>query len=325
MIHPYRNKISWTGVFSGLIVGLVVFLASLNVGALVTSLLPLDLTGTGIAAVIWGFISVVAAAYVAGAVAMYVQNPEAKFHEVENTPEEIEYTTHRFRFDAKINGLVTGALVLILTTYFSVVGLASLFVNTAKVATVSVATTTAATAGAATGVASLDEVKNYFSHISANDVEKFIDQNVSGISGEQAFAVKNVVAAEFDQASKNLQATPFYNLPQVIKDEYFTLKNNLSGITFRNNLIASGLTVDEANRTIIALNRYMNELQAQVQQTIDKTVEYVKNMTIALTLTWILKAALILGFSVLGAISMAHTTHTREVEKKHPTQKKVRV
>lgn len=322
----YRNKISWSGVFAGLLVGLIVFIASLNVGALLTALLPLDLTGTGIMALIWTLISVIAAAFVAGAVSMFTQTPDAKVYSVESTDEDIEAVTHRFRYDAKINGLVTGALILLSTTYFAVSGLTALVTGASKAALATTVTATATTAGATAGVASIDEVRAYFANVSENDVRRFVDENIPGLSGQQAFAVTNAIRSEADRVANYVQAAPLDDLPETLKKGYVDLKNSLTGTLFRDKLMAEGLTLEQANDILVKTEQFVNEMQAKVQQAIDKTVEYIKNTTIVSTITWLITAALILGASVLGAMSMSHTTSSQELRKtSSPNSKKVRI
>lgn len=325
---PYRNKISWSGVFAGLIVGIVVFLASLNVGALLVSLLRLDFTGTGWLSLIWTILSVIAAAFVAGAVSMYTQTPDAKVYELESTPEEIDHVTHRFRFDAKLNGLVTGALILLATTYLALSGASALISGATKgiLATSAVATT--ATAGAATGLANVNDVQAYFANVSENDVQKFVADQLSGLNltEQQSNAVVNAVRSEFTRVANYVKAAPLYDLPDTLNKGYVDLKNSLSGYLFRDKLTAEGLSVQQANDVSAKTTTYVNSLQQKVTEAVNIAIDNLAKTTTASTLTWLLTAALILGASVLGAKSMEHTTTTTELKKVTPNNsKKVRV
>lgn len=323
MVHDFRNKISWSGIIAGLLVGLVVFIASANIGALVTALLPLDLTGTGIAAFIWTIISVLAAAYVAGMVTMYTRPADNKIVTVESTPEEIETTVHRFRKETKLHGFLTGVLIVLATSYFAATGLTAALTGAAKAAVAATTGTAAAAVGAGAGLSNVDDVRNYFSNISRTDVEEAIARQIPELNREQVTATANAVTSEFQRVGSYVQATPVYNLPDVLNKAYVDLKNSLSGQLFADKLKAEGLNQAQAEQVVVTVNNYTAQAEAKAKQAAQEAVEAAKKATVATTLTWLISSALIILASTLGAMSMAHTEDTHEAEKKNTTKKVV--
>lgn len=324
MYNNFRNKISWTGVFAGLAVGLLVFLATVNVGALITALLPLDLRGTGIMGTIWAILSVLLAAYVAGMVSMMTHNPEDRFVTVDDndSTNEVETTLHKFRYDSKMNGLITGTLIALATTYFAVSGLTNLVAGTLKTVAATTAATTTAAAGTAVAantntVPTIESVQAYFNNISRDDIAKAIAAQTPGLSEKQVTAATNAIYAETRRVGAYVQNAPIYEMPAQISRGYEDLKNSLNGNLFRDKLIAENLTVEEANQVVAVGNAYTNQLQAKVDETIRNATELAKKAIITGALTWLLTTAAILWASVLGARSMAHTEDTIDTRKKY--------
>lgn len=315
MIHHCKSKISWSGIIAGLLVGLVTFLATVNVGALITALLPLDLTGTGIAALIWTIISVLASAYVAGVVTMLARPVDSKAVTIESTEEEVETIVHRFRRETKLHGFLTGVLIVLATTYFAVSGLTSAVAGTAKAAIAATTGTAAATVGAGAGIASVDDVRAYFSNVSRTEIEEAISRQIPGIDRTQVTATANAIIAEFNRVGSYVQTAPLHALPDTLNKAYVDLKNSLSGQLFADKLMAEGLSQSQATEVVAAANAYIAQAEMKAKEAVDNAIKTAKQATIATTLTWLITTALILLASTLGAMSMAHTEDSHETKK----------
>lgn len=318
-----NTKISWSGVFAGLLVGTVLFFAVLQLGAFVTALLPLNVMGTGIAAIIWLAVGLFVSSYVAGMVCMFSRPADEKLVTIESTPEEVEATTHRFRKYTKIHGLLVGTLIIILTTLVSVTGLSALISGTLKTAAVTTGASAVATVGGIAGIASLEDVQAYVANISRSDLEKLIADQIPSLDQDQVEATVNTIYAEFEIAGRHLENAPVYNLPTQAEKAYNYLKHVFvdDQRVLSRKLQAEGLSEQEANQVIAVANQYASDLEKKMIELKDKAVALAKDATIYSTLSWMITAALILLAAVCGAMSMAHTETTHEAKR---TTKKVR-
>lgn len=328
-----KNKISWSGIISGLIVGLLLFVSTMMLGVLLMAWSNLDLIGTGgVLGLIWTALSLIGSSYIAGVVAMAVVQPDQKIITVEEDATEVETTVHRFRKEAKLTGLITGSLIVLLTTYLTASGVGAALTGASKIAGTTVAAV-GATAGAAgtagvVGLGSIDEIRNYVSSISRGDIENLVAENIEGLTPQQ---VSRVVTA-FEDIMKDSQMRikheySLRNLPAAVSKEYATIREELTAERLSKRLSDAGISEAEIKTVQSQIDRVVKRIElqlAQFEKDIERLVKQVEN-TIALTaLTWIISSILVLGATILGAMSMAHTEEEHETKKsmKKPMHRK---
>ncbi|PZM83597.1 hypothetical protein DLH72_03570 [Candidatus Gracilibacteria bacterium] len=317
MIKFEKSRVSWSSVFAGLLIATVMFIATLQIGALITAMLPLSLLGTSISAFIWLIISLLASAYVAGMFCMMTQNVDEKFVTIESTPEEIEATTHRFRKNTKIHGIVVGAAIVVITTFMSVTGLTAAISGLSNVLSITAKTTAVATVGGVAGIASIEDVQNYLQNVSQNDIEILLAKEIPELDKAQVSAVVDVVGKEFNKAGNYLASGAVYNLPENVGKAYNYIKyvfveNN--GV-FTKKLQNEGLTQAQSNQVVNVINKYISEVEAKIEELKKAAEEATRKTVIYATLIWLITSSLILIASVCGANSMNHTETTHQAKK----------
>ncbi|MCD0159637.1 hypothetical protein IHN57_20510, partial [Deinococcus sp. 6GRE01] len=72
------HRLSWRGVFAGMVMGLVTTFTIIALGTVITALTGLTLSGVGIAAAIWSGIAALVGAYVAGLTAVRAAAPATR-------------------------------------------------------------------------------------------------------------------------------------------------------------------------------------------------------------------------------------------------------
>lgn len=342
-----KNKISWSGIISGLIVGSVAFLATIALGAWIVSVSNLQLFATegGVAFFIWTALSLVVSSYIAGVVAMAVVQPDHKVVTVEEDSQEIETTIHRFRKEATLTGLITGSILVLLSTYFTVNGTIGALTAATKVAgtTASVAASTvgsvvstagtaglAGTAAAIAGV-SQEDINAVVDGFSRQNVEKLVADNVQGLNQEQVSRIVTLIGDVFTDAKVHFQETPVTEWPAAIERQKAKFKTELTVERISERLAGSGISKADIQKAANAVEAKVNELEAQMNALVAKAQQKIEEVKVAgveavntagtyLSLAWIIYSILILGGAVLGAMSMTHTEEEHET-KKHITKK----
>ncbi|EYB69816.1 hypothetical protein DEIPH_ctg001orf0027 [Deinococcus phoenicis] len=288
------RRLSWRGVLAGLVMGLVSTLTVVALGLVITALTGITLTGTGIQAVIWAAIAALVGAYLAGLTAVRASAPATL-----NT-DGIAAMTHD---DATLTGLVTGGLLVLLTTMF-LYNTASTLVGTATNAVGTVASTAAA-AGTAAGVGAAQNggVQDFVSGINEQDVVDLIAQNSPSLNQTQVQAAANVVTGIFRRAQYDLGNQNLTNITDFASARVTAIQNALTGQEFVTRLERQGLSNAQAQEVRTVISNEVNRLQKQAQD-LANTVE--QNARIAARNTglgWLLTAGLTLLLCVMGARS----------------------
>lgn len=313
----YRNRISWTWVFSGLIVGVLVFLVTLNLGVFIMTLFGFDLYNSSIAAIIWSILSLIASSYVAWMTAMTVLTPDEKYLKVEEDAEEIEASVHRFRKQTKVTGLITGSLIVLVTTYLAATGLGSILSGATKILGGTTAAVVTGTAGAGVGLNNIDEVRNYVSNIDRDEIETLIAQNIKELNKEQITATSYAVERVLKDGMKNIQNSSLTNIVPAIETNYKIAKEKLSGNDFIARLEARGLTNAQAKEVSNVINKYIEETEKNVTEAVKTAIETITITARTASISWIIYALTIIGFTILGAMSMKHTKDVVASEEKN--------
>lgn len=317
MIKFEKNKISWSSVFAWLLIATVMFIATLQIWALITAMLPLSLLGTGISAFIWLVISLLASAYVAWMFCMMTQNVDEKVVTIESTPEEVEATTHRFRKNRKIHWIIVGSAIVVITTFMSVTWLTSAISGLSNVLSITAKTTAVATAWWVAGIGSIEEVQNYLQNISQNDIEILLAKEIPELDKAQVSAVLDVVGKEFNKAWNYLASGAVYNLPENTAKSYNYMKyvfveNNW---VFTKKLQNEWLTQEQSVQVVNVINKYVSEFETKVEELKKSAEEATRKAVVYTTLIWLITSSLILISSVYWATSMTHTETTRKAKK----------
>lgn len=293
------HRLSWRGVLAGVVVGLISTLTIVALGLVITALTGITLTGTGIQAAIWTAIAALVGAYAAGLTAVRASAPSTR-----NT-DGIAAMTHS---DATLTGLVTGSLLVLLSTLFLYNTVSSLIGTATNTLgnVVGAATNTAAAAG--DGAAQTGPIANFVDSISEQDVVDLIADNNADLGQEQVDAAADVVSGIFRRARYDLgnqDLTDISDVTGFATARVNAIKDALSGPSFVTRLERQGLTTAQATEVQTEINQQVNRLEQQAQQ-VANTAENIARVTARNTgLGWLLGAGLTLLLAVMGARSAA--------------------
>lgn len=290
------RRLSWRGILAGLVMGLVSTLTVIALGLVITALTGITLTGTGIQAAIWTAIAALVGAYAAGRTAVRASAPSTR------NDDGIAAMTHS---DASLTGLVTGGLLVLLSTLFlfntarSLLGLATNAVS-------SVAGAAANAAGAAgEGAAQSGGLQDFVGGIDEQDVANLIADNSPSLNQEQTTAAANVVTGIFRRARYDLGNQDLGNITDFAGARVNAIKNALTGEQFVTRLERQGLSGAQAEEVRTVVTNEVNRLERQAQQ-VAETAEATARTTARNTgLGWLLAAGLTLLASTMGARSAA--------------------
>lgn len=286
------HRLSWPGVFAGLVMGFVTTLTILALGLVITALTGITLTGTGIQAIIWAAIAALIGAWAAGRTAVRASAPATR-----NT-DGIAAMSHD---DASLTGLVTGGLLVLLTTLLTYNALSSLL-GTATNVLGNVAGTVTNTAGNAAQSGNVQNgLQNLLSGVDEQDVVNLIAENSPSLNQTQVQAAANVVTGIFRRAQYDLGNVNPANITDFATARVTAIQNALTGPQFVTRLERQGLNNTQAQEVRTVVSNEINRLQQQGQQ-LANTVE--QNARIAARNTglgWLLASGLTLLFSLLGA------------------------
>ncbi|WP_420597028.1 hypothetical protein [Deinococcus sp.] len=295
------HRLSWRGIFAGLVVGLVVQLTLIALGTAITALTGITLSGVGIAAVIWLALSVLVAAYLAGLVAVR-----------SNAPATIEGTSGlaaMTKDDATLTGLVTGSLLVLLGTLLGYNALsAATGAATSAVGGLlggATALTGAATAGAAQA-AQTPQGQDIIAGFGQNDVENLIAQASPDLNQQQVSAAGNVVTGIVRRASNDLgDLTSVNNIGDFVTKRTDSIKKALTGEQFVTRLQRQGLTQAQATEVQTSINDGITAAEKQVADTAAATERIARSTASTAGWGWLLAAGLTLLLAITGARNAA--------------------
>ncbi|AIZ44812.1 hypothetical protein QR90_06440 [Deinococcus radiopugnans] len=294
------HRLGWRGVLAGIVVGLVSTLTIIALGLVITALTGLTLSGVGIAAAIWTGIAALVGAYLAGLTAVRSNAPSTR------ADDGIAAMTHD---DATLTGLVTGSVLILLTTLFAF-NSASRIVGTAT-STLGGLVGTAATATTAAGVggAQVPGIQNFFNNITPADVEGLIADNTD-LDQEQVSATANVVTGIVRRASNDLGDVDLTNIGDFAQARVDSIKKALSGPQFVTRLERQGLTNAQATEVQTEINQSVDRIEKQANQALDNAEDAARKAASTAGWAWLLVAGLTLLASIFGARSAATTAVT---------------
>lgn len=286
------RRLSWRGVLAGLVLGLVTTLTIMALGIVITALTGITLTGTGIQAVIWAAIAALVGAWAAGRTAVRASAPSTR------NDDGIAAMTQE---DASLTGLITGSLLVLLTTWLAFTA-ASGLLGTATNILGNVAGTVTNAAGSAAQNGSIQQgIENFIGGVDRQQVVDLIAENSPTLNTEQVNAAANVVTNTFRRASAGLGNVELANIPESVSARVQAVQTALTGQDFQARLQRQGLSPAQAQEVRTALTNQVNDIQQQAT-TLANTVE--QNARIAARNTglgWLLTAGLTLLLAWLGA------------------------
>ena len=323
---PQRRP-SWRGVVAGLVMGLIVVMAMIALALVLSSLLPFDLKGSSIAGGIYAAITALVSAYVAGYFAIKYSAPEALFGDGTDIDPK----------DATLTGMLTGALIILLTTFFAMSSATSILsmagnVVGSTVSTVAKTAATTATVGAtAAGAASqsnsiqqkAEEVYQRVSgDISKEDVQAMVAKNTQNLNQQQIAAVSNVIKDMFDQTKAQVNNMDFTdlntwrNIDVYAKERMASIEETLKGPEIITRLQQQGLTQTQAlevrtevqqsfNEYKVKTEQYIAEAKQMAEQRMQQAEDVARKTALYSGLFWLISALLTFIASTIGAKNAA--------------------
>ena len=323
---PQRRP-SWRGVVAGLVMGLIVVMAMIALALVLSSLLPFDLKGSSIAGGIYAAITALVSAYVAGYFAIKYSAPEALFGDGTDIDPK----------DATLTGMLTGALIILLTTFFAMSSATSILsmagnVVGSTVSTVAKTAATTATVGAtAAGAASqsnsvqqkAEEVYQRVSgDISKEDVQAMVAKNTQKLNQQQIAAVSNVIKDMFDQTKTQVNNMDFTdlntwrNIDVYAKERMASIEETLKGPEIITRLQQQGLTQTQAlevrtevqqsfNEYKVKTEQYIAEAKQMAEQRMQQAEDVARKTALYTGLFWLISALLTFIASTIGAKNAA--------------------
>jgi hypothetical protein len=309
--------------------GLIVVMAMIALALVLSSFLPFDLKGTSIAAGIYAAITAIVSAFVAGYFAIKFSAPEALFGDGTDIDPK----------DASLTGMLTAALIVLLTTFFAMSSATSILATAGNAVggTVStVAKTTAATASAVgTAAASVPEgtvqqvqqqaqevYQKVSGEISQEDVREMIAKNTQNLNEQQLEASGNVLYEMVNETENEVANMDFTsidtwrNIDDYAKQRMASIEQTLQGPELITRLKSEGLTEAQAIEVRSEVTQSFNEYKmqteqyiAQAQQTVDQGLDQAEDVArkaaLYTGLFWLISALLTFIASTFGAKSAA--------------------
>jgi len=281
MLSTYtpQRRPSWRGVIAGLVMGMIVVMAMIALALVLSSFLPFDLKGTSIAGGIYAAITALVSAFVAGYFAIKFSAPEALFGDGTDIDPK----------DATLTGMLTAALIVLLTTFFTLSSATGILASAGNVVggTVSTVAKTAggaAAAGtAAAGQASQNEgvqqkaqeiYQRVSGDISEQDIQAMVAKNTQNLDQQQVAATSRVVEDLVNSTRTDVAEMDFTdldtwrNIDDYAKQRMASIEQTLEGPEFIARLQQEGLTEAEATQVRTEVQQSFNEYKMKTEQTI---------------------------------------------------------
>ncbi|WP_407542099.1 hypothetical protein Q0M94_17660 (plasmid) [Deinococcus radiomollis] len=289
-----RHRVSWPGVFVGLIAGVTLLVVLGTLGVAIGASTADSLSGLGIGAIIWTAVSILISAYLAGFTAVRAGN---------------QGLASRGQF----TGLVTGMLMTLALTLF-LSNVISGLVGTAGSAISSVVGG-AATATAAAGTAAANNpgtqnaASSLLSGLNADSIGQIIGDASPGLSEAQSTAAAKVVSGIITRASNDLgnNLGNVANLSDFVTNRVNNIQKALSGPEFVTRLTRQGLTQPQAQATQTAIVAQAKQIQQQATDATAAAARIARQAAISAAWGSLLAAGLVIGFATLGGNRAAST------------------
>lgn len=325
MISTYtpQRRPSWRGVIAGLVMGMIVVMAMIALALVLSSFLPFDLKGTSIAGGIYAAITALVSAFVAGYFAIKFSAPEALFGDGTDIDPK----------DATLTGLLTAALIVLLTTFFtlsSATGILATAGNAAGSAVSTVAKTAAAGTAVAGQAAQSDGVQQRAQEIyqrvsgdiSEQDIQAMVAKNTDNLDQQQVAATSRVVQDMVNGTKSEVANMDFTdldtwrNLDDYAKQRMASIEQTLQGPELITRLQQEGLTEAEAIQVRTEVQQSFNEYKAETEQTIaearqeaemrlQQAEEVARKAALYSGLFWLISTLLTFIAATMGARSAA--------------------
>lgn len=335
MIQTYspQRRPSWRGVIAGLVMGLIVVMAMIALALVLSSFLPFDLKGSSIAGGIYAAITALVSAFVAGYFAIKFSAPEALFGDGTDIDPK----------DASLTGMLTAALIVLLTTFFAMSSATSILA-TAGNAVGSTVSTVAKTAGgvvaagtSAAGTAAVaapdstvekvqqsaqDVYQKVSGNISKEDINALVAKNTQNLNEKQIAATTNVLDDMLNKTKNEVKEMDFTsvdtwrNIDDYAENRMASIEATLKGPELVNRLQAEGLTEAQATEVRTEVQQSFTEYKvkteqyvAEAQQTLDNGLqqaeEVARKAALYSGLFWLISALLTFIAATMGAKSAA--------------------
>ena len=327
--YSSQRRASWRGVFAGLVMGLIVVMAMIALALILSSFLPFDLKGTSIAAGIYAAVTSIVSAFVAGYFAIKFSAPEALFGDGTDIDPK----------DASLTGMLTAALIVLLTTFFAMSSATSILATAGNavgstVSTVAKTAATTATIGAtAAGVASQSEgvqqkaqevYQRVSGDISEADIQAMVAKNTQNLNEQQIVAASNVIKDMFAQTKSQVSDMDFTdlntwrNIDVYAKQRMEAIETMLKGPELITRLEQEGLTEAQAievrtevqqsfNEYKVKTEQYIAEAKKTAEQKIQQAENVARKTALYTGLFWLISALLTFIASMVGAKNAAAT------------------
>ena len=329
MIQTYspQRRPSWRGVLAGLIMGLIVVMAMIAIALILSSFLPFDLKGTSIAAGVYAAVTALVSAYVAGYFAIKYSAPEALFGDGTDIDPK----------DATLTGMLTAALIVLLTTFFTLSSATGILATAGSavgstVSTVAKTAATTATVGAtAAGAASQSDVvqqkaqevyQRVSGDISEEDIQAMVAKNTQNLNEQQIAATSNVLKDLVNNTKTQVANMDFTdldtwrNIDDYAKQRMASIEKTLEGRELITRLQQEGLTEAQAIEVRTEVQQSFNEYKMKTEQTIveakqtaeqklQQAEEVARKAALYTGLFWLISALLTFIASTIGAKSAA--------------------
>ena len=332
---PQRRP-SWRGVLAGLVMGLIVVMAMIALALVLSSFIPFDLKGTSIAGGIYAAITALVSAFVAGYFAIKFSAPEAIFGDGTDIDPK----------DASLTGMLTAALIVLFTTFFTLSSATGILASAGNVIGGTVSTVTQAAGGiaaagtSAAGTAAVaapdsaieqlqqraqEAYQTVSGDISQEDLNALVARNTQGLNQEQIAATTSVLEEMINNTRGDVADMDFTsidtwrNIDDYAKQRMASIEQTLKSDELINRLQAEGLTEAQAlevrNEATQSFNEYKMKTEqyiAQAQQTVDQNLqqaeEVARKAALYSGLFWLISAILTFVAAIAGAKSAA-TSH----------------
>lgn len=289
-----RPRISWRGIFAGVVTGIAVQVTLSLLGVAIGAGTIDTAGGLALSAVIWGALSLLISAFLAGYTAVRAGN---------------QALVTRGQF----TGLLTGFLMMLALTLFLsnvVRGLAGTASNViGSVASGAATAATAAGSAAAGNPGTQDAAQSLLGALNPDSIGQIIGEASPGLSEEQSTAAARVVSGIITRASNDLGENlgNVSNLNDFVTNRVNNIQNALSGPEFVTRLTRQGLTQQQAQATQTAIVAQAKKVQQQATDAAEAAARIARQA--AITAAWgsLLAAGLVIGASVMGGHRAAST------------------
>ncbi|WP_350562159.1 hypothetical protein [Psychrobacter sp. CAL346-MNA-CIBAN-0220] len=325
--YSFQRRPSWRGVLAGLVMGLIVVMAMIALALVLSSFIPFDLKGTSIAAGIYAAITALVSAYVAGYFAIKFSAPEALFGDGTDIDPK----------DASLTGMLTAALIVLLTTFFTLSSATGILATAGNavgstVSTVAKTAATTATVGAtAAGAASQSngvqqKAKEIYQRVSGDiseeDIQAMVAKNTQNLNEQQIAATSSVVKDLVNNTKTQVSDMDFTdmntwrNIDDYAKQRMASIEKTLEGPELITRLQQEGLTEAQAIEVRTEVQQSFKQYKMKTEQTIaeaKQTAEQkiqqaeavARKAALYTGLFWLISALLTFIASIVGAKSAA--------------------